>query len=774
MSSIGIIRRLLDSIGFTNYYFNLPENDTATITPLYWYTDPNKTVWQHIQDLCQDTQMIASFDNNDVLQFYPRDYIFKSKAVQFSFRSKSNAINLSNISTMSIENVPSVKAIKVIYNAQLSSSYNKDADNIYTSPVITLGAAALMSGINSASDPFGVPGTSLYAPKGIIVLQPVIATGEAKQLYSYSGYLIIEREIIEYDAISYTYMPIGGEALEYIWITSESDVQKYQGLAMPNTFAPGYSYRIANRNVFDQIDLAKDPDGMTHLVVEDQYTSGWVGKTLETKTGESKTSSVPLFSLTEKDLSKTTVVNGVKKATNDHNLLSSISKSMLAVFAPDGKETTKLGPNNETVKGFEQNTLYSFVANDANYKDSKNFIIGTNMYFPLIVNPNTGIQTGLQRTMAGLAFSLDSDNKNGYLLTVETTQSYKSDENYRGVNFYRIRNGLLEPLKNSQIEKNGTVITNINGGTFYQINIRGNLSVPENATDNKKVLALKILINDKTFAVVDRNPITPMTNRVALVSGAGTVAFDYIYTSPTSKEEFLSNSAYDIYGGVFGGQSTLIKSFADFVFSPGTKASNPVWIKEFGPVARELRKIKTRFTSPGFPRYPSLVQNPGVTIVGSSLDPFTMETYVMNNTGAFTELSNGNEKQFIIVGDYVSSSDPFEYVDPTLTDAEKAEQIAFESTWIQNESDAKALAIWMKDKWSHQQKVLTMDVFVNPLLQIGDIVEVSYPENKVYSSEDTNIPAGDSAEKFVILSLSTTYDKDSQATTNVVCRSIYA
>lgn len=42
MSSVAIIRRLLDSVGFTNYNFNLATNDTSIVTPFYWYTDPQK------------------------------------------------------------------------------------------------------------------------------------------------------------------------------------------------------------------------------------------------------------------------------------------------------------------------------------------------------------------------------------------------------------------------------------------------------------------------------------------------------------------------------------------------------------------------------------------------------------------------------------------------------------------------------------------------------------------------------------------------------------
>ena len=96
----------------------------------------------------------------------------------------------------------------------------------------------------------------------------------------------------------------------------------------------------------------------------------------------------------------------------------------------------------------------------------------------------------------------------------------------------------------------------------------------------------------------------------------------------------------------------------------------------------------------------------------------------MNNSGAFTELANGKEKQFVVVGDFVVPSDQFEYIDPALTDVDKQEQIGFESTWIQRESEAIALSKWISEQWSKQQKVLTIETFINPLLEIGDVIEV--------------------------------------------------
>lgn len=759
MSSVAIIRRMLDSVGFTNYKFNLATDDTSTITPFYWYTDPNKTVWQHVQDICKDTQMIAVFDQSDVLQFYPRDYVFaKNKSVQASFRYNATADGkLPNISSISIENVPSVKAVKVLYSPQLSSAYLVNADPLYTSPVITLGAAALTADLLSTAPQVGTIGSDNYAPLGVVSLQPVVIDGAAKQLYSYSGYLIVEKEIVEYDAIQYTYQEaLSPNAVKYKWMTSESDVQRYQGLAKPNTFAPTGLYRIKGRNLFNAVSPT-DTASLNHYVSTASLESSWKGQTWDSKTGI-LTDKQSVFTLKEVPVSK------------DNNLLNPIPRSMMTIFADNYKPEPNPDPTLPPIP--TPNTKYSIVTTGtAKFLSGDTFVLGTNMYFPLMVNPETKEATGDQKTIAGLAFSLSADNKSGYMLTIGTSQNASVDKNYRDINFYKIVDGKPVPMTNSQKDTDGTIITNINGGQLYRVDIRASYSIPSGGTT--KVLALKILINNKKFAVVDTNPPSALTEKLGLLSLQGTSAFDYMYASSTTKEEFLSNDNFNLYKGFLGGESAVIKNFGDFAFSSGNKISAPSWLTEFGPVARELRRIKTRYSTPGFPRFPQLVNNEDVTIVGSSFDSFTMDIFVMNNSGAFTELANGKEKQFVVVGDFVVPSDQFEYADPSLTDVDKQEQIGFESTWIQRESEAIALSKWISEQWSKQQKVLTIETFINPLLEIGDVIEVSYPLNKIYSSEDTSIPSGYAASKFVILALDSTYDKDSPPTTSITCRSIY-
>jgi hypothetical protein len=187
-------------------------------------------------------------------------------------------------------------------------------------------------------------------------------------------------------------------------------------------------------------------------------------------------------------------------------------------------------------------------------------------------------------------------------------------------------------------------------------------------------------------------------------------------------------------------------------------------------VAREIKRITFRYSNPGFPKFSQVILNPNVSVVGQSLDSFTADVFVINNSGAFTPLSDGTEKRFSIVGDSIQTKDAFEYIDPTLSEEDKKQGIVFDSTWIQKDSEAKSLHDWIRKQWSKQQRVVDIESFFNPLLEIGDLIEISYPDNGLYSSEDT-VPSGQSVGKYVVIQVSNSSDLGSG--TKVRARSIF-
>jgi hypothetical protein len=89
---------------------------------------------------------------------------------------------------------------------------------------------------------------------GYINLSPItINTYESKRvLFEYNGYLVIDSEIIEYDALQYEYTADSGIKTQ-VWITTESDVLKYLGLSRAGSanYQPTGKYRIKTRGAFN-------------------------------------------------------------------------------------------------------------------------------------------------------------------------------------------------------------------------------------------------------------------------------------------------------------------------------------------------------------------------------------------------------------------------------------------------------------------------------------------------------------------------------------------
>lgn len=735
--SQAIIRRLLDGIGFTSYKFNTYNedntdlSDSATIVPLFWYTEDTKTVWEHIQDLCRDTQMIATFDNNDVLQFYPRDYLFdKDRGSSFKFRSEKKLLNLPNIMSLDKEIVPSVKAVKVIYSPIISTNYSGSSDNLYVSPPSAIGAAALQD------DLLSTPDVTEDAPLGIVKLAPISAYSSLADtsFYNKSGYFLINNEIIKYDAIEFTYKTISGTPLtDTKWVTSDADIAKWLGEAQPGTFKSTLRYRIKERNSFNATGKGVGV-GDTHLVNIDGLKNEWSGSKINLAANTSA-SDQSIFSLKETDSSK-----------------NYVSRSLLTIVTPPKSA---------------QYYSASITPDSVDISEEKYFSVGTALFFKLM-RDSLGRVTGEQSVSAGLGIGLSYNSASGappftfsgYLLKVSTSQNVSNKGlKHRDVQMFKVVNGVEKALQDSQTTEDNS-ITGVSGGEFYRIDVKV-------SRETTGTLKFKIKFNNQTITITDNDPVA-IKNTISLIGIEGESAFDYAYCSYLNKNEFNSSASYDNYGSYISASKSIQNLFGEFVFTGSNSASRSPWVREFGPVAREIKKISTKYsTRPGFAKYPQIILNPNVTLLGYDMTSFGIDAYVLNNTGAFVDIADGGEKSFIVVGETITTLDPFEYIDPDLSATKNEEQVAFESTWIQREKEAQNLSEWMRTQWSKQQTVLTLDVFPNPIIEIGDVVEISYPSNLIYSAED----AGKTAGKYIVLDVQQSYSSD--PSTRITCRSIY-
>jgi len=267
-STTAILRRLLDTVGVTNYKFNMADSDTSIFTPRFWWTDDSKPVWNAIQELCRDSQMTAIFDENNVLQFYTRDYMFSStKSIDWSFRYNADGSNLPNIISFSKNELASANQVKILWNSVTTSEYTGNSQPLWKSGNTSMGALSLDQDLPVST-----------GAGGYINLSPITVNSyESKRvLYEYNGYLVIDSEIIEYDAIQYEY--VSGNSKTQVWVTTESDVLKYLGLANAGSanYQPTGKYRIKTRGAFNTTPADHFAAASTILNSWSGYEVKWV------------------------------------------------------------------------------------------------------------------------------------------------------------------------------------------------------------------------------------------------------------------------------------------------------------------------------------------------------------------------------------------------------------------------------------------------------------------------------------------------------------------
>jgi hypothetical protein len=257
-----VIRRLLDSVGFTNYAFNLTSETDSSIPLInYFWTDGSKTVWEHIQELCRDIQMNAVIDENNILQFYSRNYMYSRTEKNWNFFYEQSESNLPNIVSFNQKDIASANQVKVLWSTPISSSYLGGSGPLWQSPTSYLIAGGLKETLTASSN------------KIHLDLETPDKYSKFQSGFNFNGYFMIDSEIIEFDAIGYQYVPKdlnpptiydaltetnvsnNGSNFINIWIENAADVNKYRnfskvgssGISSEIYFKPNGVYRVKTR-----------------------------------------------------------------------------------------------------------------------------------------------------------------------------------------------------------------------------------------------------------------------------------------------------------------------------------------------------------------------------------------------------------------------------------------------------------------------------------------------------------------------------------------------
>jgi hypothetical protein len=271
-----IIRRLLDSVGYTNYKFNLT-SATDTSVPLinYFWTDGSKSVWDYLQEICRDIQMNAVVDESNVLQFYSRNYMYSRTIKDWNFYQEKENTKLPNILEFSQKEIASANQVKVIWSTPVSTSYLGTSGPLWQSPTKFLVAGGLL-------EPLNVSGNNNLAIK----FETLDRYSKFQSGFNFNGYFVVDSEIIEYDAMGYQYVPkentpstIYDAILQTsvpndgrfinIWIEEPADVNKYRNFSKVGSenissdiyFKPNGRYRIKTRGALGTTAAAHNASG---------------------------------------------------------------------------------------------------------------------------------------------------------------------------------------------------------------------------------------------------------------------------------------------------------------------------------------------------------------------------------------------------------------------------------------------------------------------------------------------------------------------------------
>jgi hypothetical protein len=277
-SVTAILRYLLDSVGFTSYKFNLHATTETSIPVVqYWWTDGSKTVWDAIQELCRDIQMNAFVDEYGVLQFYSRDYMYSRTTADWGFYYDEDGSIKPNIVSFTPEYIPSANQVKVLWQSPVKTAYVGSSGGLWDSPTTFLSAGGLKYPIEA--------NTSAANTVLMLEFSTIDQYIQQQALFNYNGYVMIDSEIIEFDAIQFQYTPNNSNTPQAFWATSPTDLAKYKyisrsGYADPTKpetafFKPTGRYRVKTRGALGTTPAYHSATSATVSADWNQVTVNW-------------------------------------------------------------------------------------------------------------------------------------------------------------------------------------------------------------------------------------------------------------------------------------------------------------------------------------------------------------------------------------------------------------------------------------------------------------------------------------------------------------------
>jgi hypothetical protein len=317
--------------------------------------------------------------------------------------------------------------------------------------------------------------------------------------------------------------------------------------------------------------------------------------------------------------------------------------------------------------------------------------------------------------------------------------------------------------------------------------------------DIGKIRRFYLYINNKLIQIVDdSDPLPTYNNMATFVRGSSRCMFENVYAL---SENYSQNTVFTVgetVSSAFGdkvidadesfrkyGMSGIVKS----TYLSGISSQQPpkynMYFEEFGSIMRECAYFDIKYDR----AYPALYAQlsptfnriKGYTASGFYADSYGAEFLIFNSTDTALNLdeTTGNYLRIqgitftqdttheLTVDDYFKKkgnlSSPelsgTSLITSSLVLKEKFDKIklsrmiygnnefTLQTPYIQTQDDAESLMGWLTDKLMEPKKSIGIKIFANPIIQLGDIVNINYK-----NSDGTDLVTSDTS-RFVVYNI---------------------
>lgn len=687
-STVGaIVWQILDLTGHTNYKYSRSAVETGQLIPYYW-PEADRTIWEEISSLAEATQTAIYFDEYDILQIKTRKTMYDmTKTVDWNLDAVPNGQKLPDIIDASVERDMEANKVNVVYSPAQYSDFNNGLPKMETvwdpdEDTIVLRSSPLVRDLS-------VNGTDMWIKK------------EDAAVWPYETMINIRGEILKYTGKEYAYYNASG-VLSVAIVKTQEEKDKIDETSSDNFRWKNYftgrmvnlergllgtvksDHRIRSAN-YTGVVTNYDNTKFRNTVASATYMDGFLR-------ARSDDSDVHTYTLTKSDtsvLAMKSVMYGTRMRFPNSGW--NVGGMWLAGDWGDAGYYLEISTT-EHVDTIEQRTW--------RHELSLQVMPGNAPHIPVRSDNNPFGAEG-DEGVKGFGWNLYP----GQWFTVDVKWTYLA-----------ANQTLLTVFIDGVWAGDWWIGTHLNPGIApppnegrFGVFVRGNCVV-----DYEYLYAIGYDYTDDPFDA-------DASSFLDMVSGgftSGYIARDWRY-------DFQSISPW--YGGQYFPQNV---NRAKYVFD------------EFGPQVHEVRAFEVEFKAENVPvshSYPYISNSSQVACIAYESDVF----------GAKMLLANTVRQNAVVKGEDTLTFGPDNSVDHkifiygrcliqedertiTKTDDQGirrrgVSQTEFSSRYIQTEEAANALGQWVIDLWGMGVDELSVTIFGNPLIQLGDLVTVNYP-----------------------------------------------